>query len=415
MYYSAPYLREKTRIKPTGGKETYFQGILRYKDGNGVWRQITKVFHTSKKKEAKKLLNDWYEEMEHTASINPNIPAVFQKKMSDKSVREAVLDYLNFQRKTGHLESSSYSNQYQYAIRHVFPYLGDLAFKDVTWQVIQDWETKLRDDLSENSVGICHSLLRKTYKAAFMKQQIPSNPFDYVQPPKKKKTPINYLDKQGKDKLIATVNMKWSKGDAYRTAIYLAYFSGLRASEICGLKWSNVKIAARVFRIENAIGRKYESGKDGGTYVKSTKNDSSTREIPMNNKIAEVLEQRRKIMKEEYEKKDGEIQFNNLYVVGDIDGNYLDVRLLGSNFARFAKNNDIRGVLGKHITMHGLRHTFATDAVKNGMDIKSLASILGHTKADMTLNTYASDDAEAKRLAMARMEELYEKEENEDW
>ena len=53
--------------------------------------------------------------------------------------------------------------------------------------------------------------------------------------------------------------------------------------------------------------------------------------------------------------------------------------------------------------------------MKHGMDIKSLAAILGHAKADMTLNTYASDDSDAKILAMRKMAKAYEREDEEDW
>ena len=51
---------------------------------------------------------------------------------------------------------------------------------------------------------------------------------------------------------------------------------------------------------------------------------------------------------------------------------------------------------------HDLRHTFATAAITSGADVKSVSSILGHANAAMTLNIYASADAEAKRRAMER-------------
>lgn len=95
---------------------------------------------------------------------------------------------MELQYKTKELEESTYQTQCFYARKHVFPYIADLVFEDATWQQIQDWENLLRDTLSENSVGIRHSLVRKTYKHAFMTQQIPANPFDYVKPPKKQKT-----------------------------------------------------------------------------------------------------------------------------------------------------------------------------------------------------------------------------------
>lgn len=411
MKYSAPYLRERIRKGKGGGKITYYQGILRYKDSNGIWRQITKSFDTPRKKEAKQLLKEWYEEMEKAAAVNPDIPASKQKNMLGVTVKEAVTEFLDLQHTTKKLEDSTYQTQMFYARKHIFPDLGHEVFKDVDWRTIQDWETRLREKLSENTVGICHSILRKTYKNAYISEEIPSNPFEYVTPPKKVKTPINYLDNTGKKRLEIAVRTRWDEGSDFYTAIMLALYSGMRSSEICGLKWADVKLAKGIemMRVQTAIGRKT----DGGTYVKGTKNDSSDRIIPVNSKIYEVLKKRQEVMKKEYAESNQENTppFKSLYVVGDVKGNYLPVTYLGSTFSKFAKANKIMGVQGGSITMHGLRHTFATDAVRHGMDIKSLASILGHTKADMTLNTYASDDTDAKVLAMKKLADAYDAEE----
>lgn len=248
-----------------------------------------------------------------------------------------------------------------------------------------------------------------------MTQQILQNPFDYVKPPKKLKTPINYLDKAGKKKLQVAVRLKWPAGSPFYTGVYLAYYSGMRSSEICGLRWMDVKLTTGIemMKIEHAIGRKT----DGGNYVKTPKNETSARYIPINSQIKEILIKRREQMKKEHAEctDNDKPPFKSLYVLGDAKGNYMRVTYLGSTFGKFAKENKINGVLGQPITMHGLRHTFATDAVKHGMDIKSLAAILGHAKADMTLNTYASDDSDAEILAMKKMAEAYEREDEEDW
>lgn len=396
-------------------KNKPFVGILKYKSG-GEWKQVTKTLHgATGKKDAERLLEIWWEDMEARAEINPAVPPKLAKKIVDKTVKQAIEEFLELQYKTKDLEESTYQTQCFYARKHVFPYIGDLVFEKTTWQQIQDWENKLRDILSENSVGICHSLMRKTYKHAYMTQQILQNPFDYVKPPKKLKTPINYLDKAGKKKLQVAIRLKWAVGSPFYTGIYLAYYSGMRSSEICGLRWMDVKLATGIemMKIEHAIGRKT----DGGNYVKTPKNETSARYIPINGQIKEILIKRREQMKKEYAEcaDNDKPPFKSLYVLGDIKGNYMRVTYLGSTFGKFAKENKINGVLGQPITMHGLRHTFATDAVKHGMDIKSLAAILGHAKADMTLNTYASDDSDAKILAMKKMAEAYEREDEEDW
>ena len=64
------------------------------------------------------------------------------------------------------------------------------------------------------------------------------------------------------------------------------------------------------------------------------------------------------------------------------------------------KRLNLIGTQGKPPKFHDLRHTFATRAIANGVDVKSVSSILGHANAAMTLNIYASADPDATRRAM---------------
>ena len=89
--------------------------------------------------------------------------------------------------------------------------------------------------------------------------------------------------------------------------------------------------------------------------------------------------------------------------------------VLGNAFTRWAKRCELYSVLDEPMTMHGLRHTFATVAVQSKMDIKSLASILGHSDAAMTLNIYASDDEQAKQTNILALEAMMEQEESSDF
>lgn len=86
--------------------------------------------------------------------------------------------------------------------------------------------------------------------------------------------------------------------------------------------------------------------------------------------------------------------------LGDPNGSYLTPRLLSTSFWRRAKRLELKGSQGKRPTFHDLRHAFATTAIAEGVDVKSVSSILGHADASMTLNVYASADPEAKRNAV---------------
>ena len=61
----------------------------------------------------------------------------------------------------------------------------------------------------------------------------------------------------------------------------------------------------------------------------------------------------------------------------------------------------------KHRGVHTLRHTFATNWVRTGKDIRSLSEILGHTNVAFTMQWYVHSEMETKRAAMRAMESLF--------
>ena len=72
----------------------------------------------------------------------------------------------------------------------------------------------------------------------------------------------------------------------------------------------------------------------------------------------------------------------------------------------FRRTHDkiLKAIGAEHIRFHDLRHTFATNALAHGMDIKTLSTILGHVSAATTLNTYSHITEEMRRQAAARID-----------
>ena len=63
---------------------------------------------------------------------------------------------------------------------------------------------------------------------------------------------------------------------------------------------------------------------------------------------------------------------------------------------------------GFKCTFHDLRHTFATMAIANGVDVRTVASYLGHSSVSMTLDIYADVDPEAKFSAVSKIENAFD-------
>ena len=95
-----------------------------------------------------------------------------------------------------------------------------------------------------------------------------------------------------------------------------------------------------------------------------------------------------------------------LFVTGSIDGRYIDPDVLSKQWSGLAKVLGVVGIEGRTPTLHDLRHTYATTSLAAGVDVKTLASELGHANAAMTLNVYASADPRAKQQAARSLDAL---------
>ena len=78
-------------------------------------------------------------------------------------------------------------------------------------------------------------------------------------------------------------------------------------------------------------------------------------------------------------------------------------------FSEFVERNNLVDAYGKKIVPHGLRHNFATVGIRAGMDIASLALMMGHASRAMTLDTYGDANADALTLASVRLKDTFNK------
>ena len=76
-------------------------------------------------------------------------------------------------------------------------------------------------------------------------------------------------------------------------------------------------------------------------------------------------------------------------------------------FNEFVERNQLVDAYGKKIVPHGLRHNFATVGIRAGMDIASLALMMGHGSRAMTLDTYGDANADALVLASAKLKDTF--------
>lgn len=367
---------------------TGYKGRLNYKDETGKWRAKYRKLNAKGKREAQRELDAWRAEMEEAAQWET--PGAKRPG----NVGEFVGQYIDTLEHSQAVERSTLT-PYRAMQKHIAAGLGSIPFEKLDADTAQAWVNQMaKDGYAASTIRKALNLLKAAYKDAVQRRTLPYSPIEAVKTPKLKKKEPNALDAGQRAKLLAYLDI--ARDMPVNIAIKIALHTGMREQELCGLRWRDVDMKAGVIHIRNVIGR------DGGkTYEKEPKTGGSRRDVPISSEVAAALSTRRAQMAEECMGA-GIALTPDHHVLGRIDGTYMNPHSLWRDWKAIAKSLGLVGTEGKVPVFHDLRHTFATAAIASGADVKSVSSILGHANAAMTLNIYASADAEAKRRAMER-------------
>jgi len=365
-----------------------WQARAKYKDVYGKWKETSKVMTGAKgKKEATRMAKEWFDELNAQADLMPNAGKA-------KTVDEIYKEYLKHQLDTGEIERSTYSNSLYSYNKYIKPYLGDYIFATVDKTVLSSWLTKLyQAGLSQNTIHTTYARLKKVYNYFYNNGELLKDPFKGVKMPKKGEAKVTHLTNEQMDNVLQAVYNDYEPQDPMYVGILLTFYAGLRRGEICGLRWNDIDFYKHTITVRSAVG--VSSGKDGD-YTKNPKNRSSNRTFPMLPQLEEVLKQRKVLIK----------PLDSWYVIGD-EEEFMRPQQYNRLFSEFVERNSLVDAYGKKIVPHGLRHNFATVGIRAGMDIASLALMMGHASRAMTLDTYGDANADALALASVKLKDTF--------
>jgi integrase len=177
--------------------------------------------------------------------------------------------------------------------------------------------------------------------------------------------------------------------DKTKLGVLLSLQLGLRIGELCGLRWGDVDFQARTITIFRSLQRIENPDKSTGApktilAALEPKTAHSHRVIPLPAHLLSLL-------KRFY-------PGNQTGYVTAENGRCVEPRTMRNRFQRLLEECGLPGV-----NFHALRHSFATNCVENGMDMKSLSELLGHANVQITLNTYVHPSLEQKRRQLEQM------------
>ena len=227
-------------------------------------------------------------------------------------------------------------------------------------------------------------ILNMAMKEAVIGGYIKTNPVTGTKPYKRQKPKITILSKE-KIKVL----LKASSENNWYLEILLGLFCGLRKGEILGLKFSDLDMEKRTVTIRRQIASDPLIKKGSGSKIdnyglieRDPKTPNSFRVLRVPAIIIEELEKRRRL-----------VESNKVVYAGQYDDkDYISCQKNGKLHSLSALNSALTGICSKnglpHITVHGLRHMYATILIEMGVPLIKISALLGHGSVHTTFEYY---------------------------
>lgn len=295
--------------------------------------------------------------------------------------------------KSGTIRSSTMYGYRQYARLYIKPILGDKAISRITSTDIQRMYTRLKREgrihghpeygyqLSDAMLSRIHAMLHHAMKDAQSAHLIAKNPTEGTVVPKPNYRPKQILNEEQLDTFMAAIE----QDEVWRDFFYTELTTGLRRGEICGLRWEDFDDAEGTLKTIRSV----SSHKAGALEIGETKTNKGRRIISLPDSAAQRLRERKETAISDW------IFPNPLHPEEPVNPGYAYNRM--KTILKNARLPSIR--------FHDLRHTFATIALGNGMDVKTLSAMPGHVSAATTLDIYTHITNPMRSEAAAKIDQ----------
>jgi integrase len=282
--------------------------------------------------------------------------------------------------------------RYEQLVRlHVLPTLGRIQLQKLTPQQIQTLYThKIREGLSQTTVGMIHTVLHKALGNALRWGLVARNVCDAVSPPRRDRYEIQPLTVEQVKQLLAA-----AKGHPLEALIVLALSTGMRRGELLGLKWQDINFSNGTLQVRRILTRAR-----GNRYVEAEpKTEKSRRSIMLPSVTVEALKQH-KARQEKARQLAGEAwQDRDLVFCSNI-GTPLNPSKVLERFKVLLKGAGLPS-----IRFHDLRHSVATMLLGMGVHPKLVQELLGHNQISMTMDIYSHALPTMQRDAMNKLDD----------
>jgi site-specific recombinase XerD len=288
------------------------------------------------------------------------------------TISDLITDFLE------HLEIEQNRSQktianYDHYLQRLVQFAGDVNISKIDAEMIRKWRlwlNRLTDQQGEpigKSTQNYHLIALRSFLKYLAKRDITALTSDKIELASVKRPQVTFLDPQEVERLIESIDTSTPVGLRDRAILELLFSGGLRVSELVSLNRDHINLDRREFSIRG------KGQKD--------------RLIFISDQAANWLDKFLKSRKDNF--KPLFIHYSGSKDELD-DGAYtrLTVRSVQRLVGRYAR---LAGIT-KKVTPHTLRHSFATDLLANGADLRSVQGLLGHANVSTTqIYTHLTD------------------------
>lgn len=282
--------------------------------------------------------------------------------------------------KKNYVKESTYANYSNIVFNYIKPYFKETSLSNLKTSDIQKFilHCHKEKNLSPKTIKDIIIIVKMSLKEA--KGYGIYNYFEvkFKYPINSEIKKIKTLSKREQDAIIKYCQ---ENPNSKSLGVLLTIFSGIRIGELCALKYSDFNLKSKEFTVNKTIQRIYikENEIKGRSKIITTnaKTKKSNRIIPLHNIFCNYI---------------NNVSYKNDDFLISNSNKQIEPRTYRKYYSNLLADLKI-----KHVNFHSLRHTFASNCIKNGIDPKTVSELLGHSSVNITLNLYVHSSEEQKR------------------
>ena len=294
--------------------------------------------------------------------------------------------------------TSTQRNNYE---RHIKPYFKNTNLNKLTYDHIFEFREYLKtkpkkqnenEVLSNNTINKVLILLKKIFDTGIRKSLIDKNPVENLRKLPIRKPNIKFWSIEEFTRFRELIR---DDEISYDLFFVIAFFTGMRMGEILALNWNDINLLTNTIYVTKTV-----YFVNNTSYINTTKTRSGTRNITINQKLAEMLidwkvKQKEKL--EEFTKNTDELQIIQSTPI-TITKNMIDKKFKQI----LERDKDL-----KKIRIHDLRHSHASLLINQGEDYLVVKERLGHASITTTIDTYSHLYPSKQKTLAHKLDDLF--------